>query len=346
MLNTNSIRDIADLEELLSRPTPDAIEEIAELKGDILILGAGGKMGPTLARMAKRASDASGAARRVIAVSRFGRIEHEKVLQAVGVETIRCDMLDPIQLAALPDAPNIVFMAGMKFGSTGNAPLTWAINVELPAMVCRRFPRGRFAVFSTGNVYPLAPLASGGSLETDEPGPVGEYAMSCLGRERVFEHHSISAGIPVSIIRLSYAVEMRYGVLVDIAGKALRGESIDLDLSMGSFCAIWQADANAMALQSLTCASSPPYIVNVTGPELLSVRDFALRFGELFNKPVTVIGTESSLALISNTKKSQKLFGYPAVNIGRVVEWTANWLLRGGESFNKPTHFETTDGRF
>lgn len=328
----------------MSRPTPGAVEALANIEGDILILGAGGKMGPSLARMTKRASDAAGPNRRVVAVSRFSQTGAEEQLNAHGVETIRCDMLDPAQLAALPDAPNIIFMAGMKFGSTGHAALTWEINVDLPGMVCRRFPASRFAVFSTGNVYPLAPVVGGGSTETDAPSPVGEYAMTCLGRERVFEHHSRAIGMSASIIRLSYAVEMRYGVLIDIAGKVARGETIDL--SMGNFCAIWQGDANAMALQSLAAASSPPCVVNVTGPELLSVRRTALRFGEIFNKAVLVTGTESGHALISSTQKAQQMFGYPTVTIDQVISWTADWMRKGGEMLNKPTHFETTDGRY
>jgi nucleoside-diphosphate-sugar epimerase len=253
-------------------------------------------------------------------------------------------MLDQSQLDVLPDAPNIIFMAGMKFGSTANSALTWAMNVELPAMVCRRFPASRFAVFSTGNVYPLVPIVGGGSIETNPPEPVGEYAVSCVGRERVFQGHSDTPGALVSIVRLSYAVEMRYGVIVDIAEKVMNGEPIDL--VMGNFCAIWQSDANAMALQSLACASTPPCIVNVTGPEILSVRQIALRFGEIFNKPVLFTGSESGNALISNTQKMQGLFGYPTVPVETVIRRTAAWVSQGGESLSKPTHFQTTDGRF
>jgi len=328
----------------LSRPTPGVIETIATLEGDILILGAGGKMGPTLARMAKRAADAVGKKRRVVAVSRFTQPGAEAALSAHGVETMRCDMLDQTRLDALPDAPNIVFMAGMKFGSSGNPAHTWAMNVELPSMVCRRFPTGRYAVFSTGNVYSLAPAAGGGSVESDLPGPIGEYAMSCIGRERIFEYHSLIGEMRVSIIRLSYSVEMRYGVLIDIATRVFRGEPVDL--TMGNLCAIWQGDANAMGLQSLSCADSPPSIVNVTGPEILSVREIAHRFGEIFNKNVVLAGSESGSALISDTTKMVGLYGRPIVPIDNVIEWTAHWVSAGCETLNKPTHFEKTDGRF
>lgn len=342
----NSILDVADLEERLSRPTPGLIESLrtADVQGDMLVLGAGGKMGPTLARMARRASDASGTVRRIVAVSRFSQAEVEKGLNDSGVETIRCDMLDPTQLAALPDAPNIIYMAGMKFGSTGNASLTWAMNAELPSMVCRRYPNSRIVAFSTGNVYPLAPVVGGGSLETDEPGPIGEYAMSCLARERIFEHHSRTRGMAVSTIRLTYAVEMRYGVLVDIAGRVLRGDPVDT--AMGNLCCLWQGDANAMSLQSLISASSPPCVLNITGPELLSVRQIALRFGEIFDKPALITGAESGHAYISNTQKMQRCFGYPTTPLDTVIGWTADWVRRGGHLLGKPTHFEATDGRF
>ncbi len=338
------IADVAELEELLSDPTPGVIATMSKLLGDIVVLGAGGKMGPTLARMAKRASVQAGSSRRVIAVSRFtqGKLRHD--LEQAGVETISCDLLDPGSLKELPEAENIVFMAGMKFGASNNAALTWAMNVDLPAMVCRRYAGSRFVAFSTGNVYPLAPVTSGGSLETDDPGPVGEYAMSCLGRERVFEHYAAMHNNPVSIIRLSYAVEMRYGVLLDTALKVFRGEPVDLN--MGNMMAIWQGDANAQSLQAFEHASTTPNIINITGPELLSVKQVAIRFASIFGKPVTYHGEERGIALLSCTQKAQKLFGYPTVTIDRVMELTADWVSRGGTTLNKPTHFETTDGKF
>lgn len=338
------IADEAELEELLSQPTPGVIATISKLSGDIVVLGAGGKMGPTLARMAKRASMYAGSPRRVIAVSRFTHSKVRHDLEEWGVETISCDLLDPGSLKELPDAENVVFMAGMKFGASTNAALTWAMNVDLPAMVCRRYPGSRFVAFSTGNVYPLIPVTRGGSLETDEPAPVGEYAMSCLGRERVFQYYSALHNNPVAIIRLSYAVEMRYGVLLDTALKVYRGEPVDLN--MGNMMAIWQGDANAQSLQAFEYSSTSPNIINVTGPELLSVRQVANRFASIFGRPIAFSGEERGIALLSCTQKAQKLFGYPSVPIDRVIELTADWVSRGGTTLNKPTHFETTDGKF
>ena len=344
MPSNKPIHDAAELEDRLSEPTPGVVATMRRLQGDILVLGVGGKMGPTLARMAKRATDLAGVQRRVIAVSRFSKGGLEAELQSHGIETRRCDLLDPDQLDSLPDAPHIVYMAGMKFGATGNESLTWAMNAHLPGLVCRRFRRSRIVAFSTGNVYPLAPVTSGGSLETDPLNPVGEYAMSCLGRERIFEHYSRTLGIPVSIIRLSYAVEMRYGVLIDIASRVFAEEPIDL--TMGNMVAIWQADANAMSLQAFDHAASPPFVVNVTGPEILSVRQVASEFGRLLDREVRFAGVESGVALISNARKAQMLFGYPAVPISSVIAWCAEWVARGGETLGKPTHFETTDGKF
>jgi nucleoside-diphosphate-sugar epimerase len=297
--------------------------------------------------MARRAADRAGSAssaRKVIAVSRYTSRETAAQLERTGVQTITADLLDPTQLQLLPDCPNIVFMAGMKFGSTGNEALTWAMNVDLPAMVCRRFPDARFAAFSTGNVNAMAKVTEGGSVETDTPGPVGEYAMSCLGRERIFEHYSRTTGLRASILRLSYAVEMRYGVLLDTALKVYNGTPVDL--VMGNMPAIWQRDANSQALRSLEHAASPATVINITGPEFLSVRQLALRFGKEFNRKVVFTGTERGEALLSCTHKSQALFGYPLVTTEQVIQWTADWVRRGGTTLNKPTHYETTDGKF
>lgn len=340
----DAIRDIEALDELLSRPTVGAIEAMARLKGDLLILGVGGKMGPTLARMARRASNAAGIARRIVGVSRFSQPGLAAQLNDWGIETFASDLLNQNELAGLPDFPNIIYMAGMKFGSSGNPSLTWAMNVELPSLVCHRFSGANIVAFSTGNVYPLISVTSGGSVESDPPNPVGEYAMSCLGRERMFEHHSLTSGIRVSILRLSYAVEMRYGVLVDIAGRVWRGEAVDL--TMGNLVAIWQGDANAFALQSFDVTSSPARILNITGPEILSVRQLAHRFGELLDRKVTFKGSEGGAALLSNTQRSQEFFGYPSVTLARVIAWTAEWVRQDGATLNKPTHFEATDGRF
>ncbi len=339
-----SIPDVATLEQMLSEPTPGLVEFFSRLPGDIIILGAGGKMGPTLAQMAKNASDAAKTSRRVIAVSRFSSPQEIDKLESAGVETIRCDLLDEEQLGALPDVPNVVFMAGMKFGTTGQESITWAMNAYLPGMVCRKYARSRIAAFSTGNVYGLTPVTLGGSVETDIPNPEGEYAMSALGRERVFEHFSRTAGTKVSIIRLNYAVEMRYGVLVDIARKVWTGEPVDV--AMGCVNVIWQADANAMALHSLEHVSSPPFIVNVAGPEMISVRRAAEQFGRMMDKEPMLSGCESSDALLSNGQLGHKLFGYPRVSTQELMEWISDWVMRGGDNLGKPTHFEARDGKF
>src|SRR5581483_5529200 len=266
----DSIQSVEELEERLSEPTEGVIETLARLEGDIILLGVGGKMGPSLARMIRRASEAAGVSRQVLGISRFSSGPLEGQLQALGIQTIRCDLLDQSQLDRLPDAPNVVFMAGMKFGATGNESLTWAMNSYLPGMVSQKYRHSRIVAFSTGNVYGLTPVSLGGSVETDTPNPLGDYAMSCLGRERIFEHFSRTLNIPVSMLRLNYATETRYVVLVDVAQKVLAGQAVEL--AVGHFNSIWQADANAMALRSLEHAASPPFVVNIAGPETLSVR--------------------------------------------------------------------------
>jgi len=340
----DTIADIADLEDRLSRPTAGLVEAMSRLDGDVMVLGAAGKMGPTLARMARRAFDQAGQRRRVIGVSRFSEPGLQSRLDSWGVQTVAADLLDPGQLAQLPDVANIVFMAGMKFGSTGNEALTWAMNVHLPALVAQRFRHSRIVAFGTGNVYGLSPIALGGSLESDPLNPVGEYAMSCVGRERMFEHFSRVNGTKVSLVRLNYACELRYGVLVDLARKVWEGRSVDL--AMGAFNAIWQADANAAALRSFEDASSPPLVLNLAGSETLSVRRVCQQFGELFGKPVAFEGSESPDALLSNGQRVHALYGYPEVPAGRLIQWVADWVSRGGALSNKPTHFEARDGRF
>jgi nucleoside-diphosphate-sugar epimerase len=338
------IRNVEQLEELLSEPTQAAVDAMVRCPGDVLVLGVAGKMGPTLARMAKRASEAGRVRRRVIGVARFTRPEGQAELERHGVETIRCDLLDPVQLQKLPDAPNVVFMAGMKFGSAGQEAMTWAMNTYLPGRVCERFHKSRIVVFSTGNVYGLSPIVRGGSVESDELKPIGDYAMSCLGRERLFEHFSGTLDIPVSIIRLNYACELRYGVLVDLARKVWQEEEISL--SMGMFNVIWQADANAMVLASLTRASSPPFVLNVTGPEMLGVRSVCEQFGRMMKKPVRFVGGESGDALLNNGQLGHRVMGYPRVSAQRMMQWIADWVMRGGASLGKPTHFEARDGKF
>jgi hypothetical protein len=338
------IKDAEELEDLLSTPTPGVIETLGRLPGDVILLGVGGKMGPTLARMVRRASDAAGARRRVLGVARFSSSALEGRLQAHGVETIRCDLLDPTQFDRLPEVPNVVYLVGMKFGATGQESLTWAMNSYLPGMVCQKFRRSRIVAFSTGNVYPLSPVGLGGSVESDAPCPVGEYAMSCLGRERIFEHFSRALGIPLALIRLNYATELRYGVLVDLALKVHAGAPIDL--AMGHFNAIWQADAGAMALQAFDHAASPPFVLNVAGPETLSVRRVGAQLGRLLNRPVSFHGSEAADALLSNGQLGHRLFGYPRVSAGQMIGWIADWVTGSGETLNKPTHFEVRDGRF
>lgn len=340
----SSIRDEVHLEELLSEPTQGVVRMMNSLAGDILVLGVAGKMGPTLARMAKRASDACGAKRRVIGVSRFSSPESRHRLEQWGVETISCDLLDRDALASLPNAENVVYMAGMKFGSTGQEWRTWAMNTFLPGLVAERYKSSRIAVFSTGNVYGLSPVARGGSREEDELNPAGEYAMSCLGRERIFDHFSRTNQTRMTIIRLNYASELRYGVLLDIAQRVYDARPVSL--SMGHLNTIWQRDASAMSLESLPHAATPPNVLNVTGPETLHVRKLAEEFAARMNKTVSFEGAESTDALLSNSSKAFALFGKPEVGIGQMLDWIADWVVRGRMTLAKPTHFEERAGRF
>ncbi len=335
---------LEDLEERLSRPTPAVIEMMRALPGDIIVLGAAGKMGPSLTRMAKRASDEAGTKRRVIAASRFNTPGSAEEFQRHGIETIAVDLLAANAVAYLPHAPNVIYMAGMKFGSTGQESMTWAMNAWLPGLVCERYHRSRIAAFSTGNVYGLVPVERGGSKEEDALNPAGEYAMSCLGRERVFQHFSLTRSTPVSLIRLNYACDLRYGVMVDIAQKVWDGQPVDV--RMGYFNTIWQGDANALSLLSLGKAQSPAWAVNLTGNVTLRVREVAKRFGEIFGKPAQIEGTESPDALLSNPYRSFVELGIPFIRDEELMEWVASWISRGGESLGKPTHFESRDGRF
>lgn len=340
----DTIRDSNHLDDLLSTPTEGVLETFRRLDGDLLILGVGGKMGPSLALLARRATEAAGVSRRIIGVSRFSSGGLEQQLQGWGIETIPCDLLNADDLARLPDVPNVVFMAGMKFGSTGQEALTWAMNSYLPGMVCQKFRQSRIVAFGTGNIYPLSPVTLGGSRETDAPAPVGEYAMSCLGRERILEHFSRTLSVPTAILRLNYAIAIRYGVLVDIARNVWEGRPISL--AMGVVNVLWQGDANAMALQSFGHVASPPFVVNLAGPEQVSVRRVAEQFGALMNKEPVFEGEESPNALLSNGQRGHRLFGYPRVGVEQMVRWIADWVMRGGEDLGKPTHFETRDGKF
>lgn len=333
-----------ELETLLSEPTDRLVRMMTRLDGDIVVLGASGKMGPTLARMARRATVAAGRARRVIAVSRFGDASREAALHAHGIETIRCDLLDETAVARLPAAANVIFMTGRKFGSTGAESLTWATNCLLPSMICRHFAASRIVAFSTGNIYGLTEVGCGGSTEEDVPRPVGEYAMSCLGRERIFDYCSRTLGTPIAIVRLNYAVEMRYGILVDLAQRVLAGDPVDL--AMGYVNVIWQADASAMALCALERAASPPVVVNLAGLEELSVRSTSLHLAARLGRSVQFRGEEAPDALLSNGRLGAELLGPLRVPASRLLDWTADWLARGGTTSGKPTHFESRVGRF
>src|SRR5437870_9561279 len=343
-MEPSKIQSVEQLEDLLSEPTAGAVAAMGRLKGDLMLLGVGGKMGPTLARMARKASELAGVSRRIIGVSRFASGTQEESLQRHGIDTIGCDLLDEAAIQKLPEAPNIIYLAGMKFGSTGQESLTWAMNAYLPSLVCKKFEHSSIVAFSTGNVYGLAPVSLGGSVETDAPNPVGEYAMSCLGRERIFEHFSRRNETRMSILRLNYATELRYGVLVDIAQRVYAGQPVPL--SMGYLNAIWQGDACGMSLQALGSASVPPFVINLAGPELLSVRRVAEQFGEFWHKPVRFEGQESCDALLSNAKKSYELFGRPRVDAEQMITWIADWASRGGATSAKRTHSEERAGRF
>jgi len=340
----DTIQNLEQLEDRLSEPTPAVVQTLGRLEGDLIVLGVGGKMGPSLARMARRASDQAGVRRRIIGAARFSSAALEAGLQQQGIETVRCDLLDETAVRRLPDAPNVLYLAGMKFGATGQEALTWAMNTHLPAIICRKYARSRIVAFSTGNVYGLVPAAGGGSLETDVPAPVGEYAMSCLGRERMFEHFSRAQGTRVALLRLNYACDLRYGVLVDLAQKVLAGAPVDLGMSW--FNTLWQGDANAMTLCCFDHVSSPPLALNLTGPEVLNVRETCERLGKLLGRPPVFTGTESPTALVSNAARAFGLFGQPRVDAGRLIAWVAAWLRQGGPTLNKPTHFEARDGRF
>jgi len=331
----------AELDALLSIPRPATTAALARAPGDIVVLGAGGKMGPTLAQMARRAA---GDNRRVIAASRFTSPEAEESLRDAGVETVHCDFLDRSALARLPDAPNVVFMAGQKFGTTDSPERTWMMNVVVPANCAARYPDARIVVFSTGNVYPLVPVASGGARETDTTGPIGEYASSCLGRERVFEHYARSYGTRVAIVRLNYAIDLRYGVLVDLAMRILREQPISL--RMGYVNVIWQRDANAAALELLPHASSPPLTVNVTGAQVLPVREIARLLGQRLGKAPLFTDTEEPDALLSNTARMTEYVGEPEMPLATMLDWIAAWVKTGGKLLGKDTKYEVRTGEF
>lgn len=332
------------LDNLLTTPSKALVQDMALIKGDVMLLGAGGKMGPTLAVLCKRAMQQAGCNGKVIAVSRFSDPTATAYLKNEGVEVIPCDLIKPGTLEQLPDAENIIYMAGKKFGTHGAEAQTWAMNAWLPSRVAERYKNSRIVVFASGNVYPQLPVSSGGADENIAPAPIGDYAQSSLARERMFEYAAEAFGTPVAIYRLNYAIDLRYGVLYDIARQILEGTPIALN--MASFNCIWQGDANEAALRMLPLASSSVFKLNVTGPETASLKQTALKLAQLLGKEVSFVGEEGDKALLSNAGKMFSLFGYPRVSLNTLVEWQAEWLLSSGRTLNKPTHFEEKEGQY
>lgn len=338
------IENEEQLEEILSRPGSEVIEMFSRLDGDLIFLGVSGKIGQSLARMAKRACDEAGNKKRIIGVSLFDNKEQQKRIEKNGIVTIHGDLLDTKFTNSLPTVKNVIFLAGMKFGSIDNLAMTWAINSYLPALVAEHFRNSRIVAFSTGCVYPLVPVESGGSVETDAPVAIGEYAQSCLGRERMFEYGSIKNKTDVALIRLNYSVEMRYGVLVDIAVKVKNNNPVDL--AMGYFNVIWQGDMNNFVLRALEHAKTPAKVLNITGSEILSVREVAIEFGKLFGVTPVLVNKEAPTALLSNSEQAFNLFGKPKMPIEQVIKWIAEWIKEDKGLLGKPTHFEVRDGKY
>jgi nucleoside-diphosphate-sugar epimerase len=336
----DTIADIAALDDLLCRPSRALIDDLARVEGDIMILGVAGKMGPTLAGLAKAALPG----RRIIGVARFSDANVKDWLQARGIETIDCDLLDETALRSLPKAPNVIFMAGRKFGAEGDLSLTWAMNAHVPALVAQAFPRARIVAFSTGCVYPFVKVDGNGADERVAPNPPGEYAQSCVGRERMFEYFSRKFDTPGRLFRLNYAIDMRYGVLHDIASKVLQGTPIDVSLGHVNF--IWQGDAAAQALRCLAHCDVPTSPINVSGHEILSVRDLAAKLGARLGREPNIVGTEQPTAWLTDTSQAVKLFGLPIVDTAQLIAWTADWVARSMPSLGKPTKYEVRDGRY
>jgi len=338
------IQTVAELDEILSQPSNAVIDSIKNLPGDLMLLGAGGKMGPSLAELAQRAITVAGINKKIIAVSRFSNQAERERLQSIGIETISCNLLDAQELQNLPETENVIYLAGMKFGATGKAAETWATNTFLPGMAAQKFRNSRIVLFSTGNVYPLTPVQFGGSTEDDATNPIGEYAQSALGRERIFEHFSRTLQIPSAVIRLNYAIDLRYGILLDVAQKIYHRQPVDL--AMGQVNVIWQGDANAAVLRAFEICQTPPAILNVTGPETVSIRQLAKKFGAIFQVEPVFENIEADTALLSNAGRCHQLFGYPTVSLQQMIEWIAHWVKISGPTLAKPTHYETRDGKF
>jgi nucleoside-diphosphate-sugar epimerase len=335
------LRDIAHLEEVMCTPSPALAAELGSVAGDLIVLGVGGKIGPSLTRLARRAAPD----KRVIGVARFSEKGLREELLAAGVECITADLLDRDKVNALPKLANVVFMAGRKFGSSGDEALTWAMNAHVPALVAEAFAGSRIIAYSTGCVYPYVDVHRGGATEaTPATPPPGAYANSCVAREAMFRYFSQRNGTAGRIIRLNYAIDMRYGVLHDIATSVLAGHEIDL--TTGHVNVIWQGDANAMVLRSLAHCTVPMSPLNVSGPETVSVRWLAHCFGRLFGKSPVFTGTEAAEAWLVNSAEAMRLFGYPRVPLMKLIEWTADWVQRAMPSLGKPTHYDTRDGSF
>jgi len=334
----------SELDELLTRPGAELVRFITSVRSPLVVLGAGGKMGPTLAVLARRAAEAAGHKLEVIAVSRFTDAKARTWLEERDVNTESCDLLDRAAVSRLPAALDVLYLVGVKFGTTQNPALTWAANTIAPALLSEHYAGSRIVALSTGNVYPLVPAGSGGAVESDPLTPLGEYANSAVGRERVFEFFSQRNRTRMALLRLFYAVELRYGVLRDLADKVWARQPVDL--ATGYFNCIWQGDANEMVIRSLALADAPPAAFNLTGNESCSVRTVAERLGHLLDRPVRFAGEEGDTALFGNTDKLCAALGRPATDLDTMLHWTAAWVKAGGRNLGKPTHFEARDGRF
>jgi nucleoside-diphosphate-sugar epimerase len=332
------------LDDLLSEPTPALIEDIRKIPGTILVAGAAGKMGPSLCILIKRAVEKAGIEKQVIAVSRFSDQAARTFLERRGIECIPGDFLDDSSVKSLPEAENVIFMAGRKFGTQGAEADTWAMNTLAPARIAERYRNARVVVFSSGNLYPMVGLLGGGTDETIPPQPLGEYAMSCLGRERIFDYFARRYGLRSLFFRLNYAIALRYGVLHDIAIDILKG--CPISLATPAFNCIWQRDANEIAVRGLLYTGNPPVILNVTGPETVPLKMAALKLGEFLGREPVFTGQPEEKALLSNAGKAHALFGYPTVALDTMIRWQAEWLLQNGSSLGKPTHFEEREGKF
>lgn len=338
------IDDEETLNEVMTRPSPALLEWVEKLSDPLLVLGAGGKMGPSLAVLAKRAAQESGVPLRVLAVSRYSDADARRWLEEKGVETIAFDLLDHKNYDSLPDAQDVIYMVGLKFGTAQNPAMTWVMNTLVPSYVAERYAQSRIVALSTGNVYPLVPVSSGGSRESDPMDPTGEYGNACMARERLFDYYSQQNGTLMALIRLNYAVDLRYGVLVDIGQKVYAGEPIDV--TNGHLNCIWQGDANDMIIRSLALVDAPARPVNLTYPEVFSVRSLARELGALMDRQPVLVGEEANTAYLNNAEFICEHLGMPLTPIPTVLRWTAKWIENNGRLLNKPTHFEVRDGKY